>query len=162
MPRPRILLNFAKQGTESGMTLRLLTYPMLESSGATHGNQLGPPRGVLLILHIRATRGRCSDSLSQTKESHGNHGPTDGTPQYSGFDGFWGYGRIALRCECYRVSILVPIFHLACLCSASQVASETSTFSPFYTLRIGKLQASWLRMAFKNVDNLGPRFVKSQ
>ena len=65
------------------MTLRLLTYPMLESSGATHGNQLGPPRGVLLILHIRATRGRCSDSLSQTKESHGSHGPAVLTEHHS-------------------------------------------------------------------------------
>jgi len=93
MPRPRILLNFAKQGTESGMTLRLLTYPMLESSGATHSNQLGPPRGVLLILHIRATRGRCSDSLSQTKESHGSHGPAVLTEHHIGV--LIGFGGVA-------------------------------------------------------------------
>ena len=73
------------------MTLRLLTYPMLESSGATHGNQLGPPRGVLLILHIRATRGRCSDSLFQTKESHGNHGPAVLTEHHN-IGGLMGFG----------------------------------------------------------------------
>ena len=95
MPRPRILLNFAKQGTESGMTLRLLTYPMLESSGATHGNQLSPPRGVLLILHIRATRGRCSDSLSQTKESHGSHGRAAVLTEHHNIGVLVGFGGMA-------------------------------------------------------------------